>query len=123
VLFVPLCGYFFGSVLFNHGLTAGGASMARRHGNAGVFCAGLSALTRCAFKNPARWAGLLCRRGSTLVAASGRRDLSRRPFAGAGVGGDINWQTVVFRARKPHFKNTSSFSANLCDQLNGKCSI
>jgi hypothetical protein len=27
---------------------------------AGGFCAGLSALTRCDFKNPARWAGLLC---------------------------------------------------------------
>jgi hypothetical protein len=27
------------------------------HGNAGVFCAGLSALTRCDFKNPARWPG------------------------------------------------------------------
>jgi hypothetical protein len=33
---------------------------------AGVFFAGLSALTRCDFKNPARWAGLLCRRGSAL---------------------------------------------------------
>jgi hypothetical protein len=35
----------------------------------GVFCAGLSALTRCDFKNPASWAGLLCRRGSALDAA------------------------------------------------------
>jgi hypothetical protein len=34
------------------------------------FFAGLSALTRCDFKNPARWAGLLCRRGSALVATA-----------------------------------------------------
>jgi hypothetical protein len=36
----------------------------------GIFCAGLSALTRCDLKYPARWAGLLCRRGSALVAAA-----------------------------------------------------
>jgi hypothetical protein len=49
----------------------GAAAWERRHFLHRRLCAGLSALTRCDFKNPARWAGLLCRRGLALVATGG----------------------------------------------------
>jgi hypothetical protein len=46
----------------------------------GVFCAGLSALTRCDFKNPARWAGLLCHRALGACCRRHRhRECQRRP--------------------------------------------